>query len=89
MQNGELIPPSSWPSPPGEGGPHGLRGMRNGRNDEKRTRSDQLNRIKSDQIKPNPTKKKRSGPDQGVGRWIKTVAEETRSRSSALDAGKC
>ncbi len=23
MQNGELIPPSSWPSPPGEGGPRG------------------------------------------------------------------
>jgi len=70
MQNGELIPPSSWPSPPREGGPRGHRGMRNGRNDEKRTSSDegdgrsiQVNQddpITSDQIQPNPTKK--NGP---------------------------
>ena len=45
--------------------------------------------ITSDQIKPNPTKKKRSSPDQGAGRSIKTGADEPRFRSSALDAGKC
>src|SRR5260370_24339018 len=45
--------------------------------------------ITSDQIRPNPTKKKWCGPDQGAGRWIKTGADKPRSRSSSLDAGKC
>src|SRR6266851_218496 len=39
------------------GATRGHRRMRYGRNDEERTKSDQVNRIKSDQIKPNPTKK--------------------------------
>ena len=119
VQNGELIPPSSWPSPPGEGGPHGLRGRAGRKKEEcrmqnwlavgdravggrvrsrrqqrqpRRTGWIKVNRTKSDQIKPNPTKsdqKKRSGPDQGAGRWVKTGANEHRFRSRALDAGKC
>jgi hypothetical protein len=63
--------------------------MRNGRNVEKQTKSDHVNRIKSDQIKPNQTKsdqKKRSSPDQGAGRWIKTGADEPRFGWSGLDA---
>src|SRR3989441_4231760 len=97
MRNGELIPPSPLPSPPGEGvlraanrGSGGNRGGRGGSG-----RSIQVNQhdpITSDQIRPNPTKsdqKKRSGPDQGAGRWIKTGADEPRFGSSSLDAGKC
>jgi len=68
-----------------EGAARGHRGMRNGRNDEKRTKSDHVNRIKSDQIRP----KKLTSPDQGAGGSIKTGAEELRFGSSALDAGKC
>jgi hypothetical protein len=45
--------------------------------------------ITSDQIKPNPTKKKRSSPDQGTGRWIKTGADGPRFGSNALQARKC
>jgi hypothetical protein len=69
-----------------EGAAHGHWGMRNARNDEKRTKSDQVNRIKSDQIKPNPTKKSvqpgsRRGPlDQNWrGRnsiWVERVGCE-------------
>jgi len=75
-----------------EGVARGHPGMRNGRNDEKQTKSDHVNRIKSDQIRPNQTKsnqirsKKRSSPDQGAGRWIKTGADESRFGWSGLDA---
>jgi hypothetical protein len=39
------------------GAAHGHQGRQNARNDEKRTKPDLVNRINSDQIKPNPTKK--------------------------------
>src|SRR5713101_3071832 len=64
-----------------EGGARGYRGMRNTRSAEKRTKSDPVNQTKSDQ-------KKRTSPDQGAGRWIKTGADEPRFGSSGLDAGK-
>ena len=56
-------------------------------------RSIQVNQddpITSDQIRPNQTKsdqKKRSSPDQGAGRWIKTDEDESRFGSRALDGG--
>ena len=39
MRNGELIPPSSWPSPPGEGGPRGHYGEPKLMNPERATES--------------------------------------------------
>jgi hypothetical protein len=70
--------------------------MRNGRNDEKRTKSDPVNRIKSDQIRPNQTKSNQIKPNQtgrvrikaaqGAGRSIKTGADEAGFRSRALAA---
>ena len=70
---------------------HGHQGVRNGRNDEKRIKSDPRDRIKSDHIQPNPTKsdqKKWTSPDQGAGRWIKTGTDEPRFGSSSLDTRK-
>jgi len=71
------------------GAARGHQGVRNGRNDEKRTKSDPRDRIKSDHIKPNPTKsdqKKWTSPDQGAGRWIKTGTDEPRFGSSSVEA---
>ena len=68
------------------GAAHGHQGVRNGRNDEKRIKSDPRDRIKSDQIQPNPTKKMdqprikaravgsklaRTSLDLGRARWIR------------------
>jgi len=73
--------------------------MRNRRNNEKRTKSDQVNRIKSDQIKANPTQK--NGParikvravgsklarrnlDFGRARWIRGNAERMNVKAKGL-----
>jgi len=63
------------------GATRGHRRMRNRRKDEKRTRSDQVNRIKSDQIKPNPTKK--NGPAR-----IKARAVGSKLSWMNLDVGR-
>jgi len=55
--------------------------MRYGRNDEERTKSDQVNRIKSDQIKPNPTKK--NGPAR-----IKARAVGSKLARTNLEVGR-
>src|SRR5712692_11451471 len=72
------------------GGNGGDRGGRGGSGVSMQVNQD--NPITSDHIRPNQTKsdqKKRSSPDQGAGRWIKTGADEPRFGSSSLAAGKC
>src|SRR2546425_12746550 len=54
-----------------EGAAHGHWGMRNARNVEKQTKSDHVNRIKSDQIKPNQTKSDQIKPNQTKSNQIK------------------
>ncbi len=63
-----------------EGAAHGHWGMRNARNDEKRTKSDHVNRIKSNQIKPNPTKKNWEMSNGGEGDVEQERTEETGAK---------
>src|SRR5713226_2982524 len=63
------------------GATRGHRRMRYGRNDEERTKSDQVNRIKSDQIKSNPTQK------NGQAR-IKARAVGSKLARTNLDVGR-
>src|SRR5258708_38011913 len=68
MRNGELIPPSPLPSPPGEGvlraANRGSGGNRAGRGGSGRSRQvNQHDPITSDHIRPNPTKSdQKTGP---------------------------
>ena|SRR6266853_3307087 len=81
------------------GATRGHRGMRNRRNNEKRTKSDQVNRIKSDQIKSNPaqqnrpvrvtvravgSKVARRNLEFGRARWIRGNAERINGDAKGL-----
>ncbi len=85
MQNAGLV--GGWKS--GRGWPSQVAAA------TKTTEGNRINQddpITSDQLRPNQTKsdqKKRSSPDQGTGRWIKTGADGPRFGSSALQARKC